>query len=288
MSELKGIVHGLDEADYHAHPALSSHKARAFLANPAKFRWEQDHGVREAKQAWDLGTAAHTKILGTGSLSVVYPDEHLTPSGKPSEKKVSLEWAAEQRALGLVPVTPDWDAAVDAMAESVLANTTARELLEQPGHAEASIFVTDPVTGIDIRCRTDYLPDGEDILLVDLKTARDASPDAFAYEADKFGYHVQRSFNLDCWGIEMGTRAADMRFVVVETSPPYLTAVYSLDLEFCDMGDAMAREARRRYALALEHNDWPGYPEGVTEIKPRVAAIYAFQDRFGSLEEMTF
>jgi hypothetical protein len=47
MTDYKGIVHNLDEAEYHAHPALSSTGARLLLpeykGSPKKFQYAQTH-----------------------------------------------------------------------------------------------------------------------------------------------------------------------------------------------------------------------------------------------------
>ena len=57
---------GMSEAEYHAHPAFSASKAKAILDSPARFKWEYIDGNREQKKAFDVGSAVHAKVLGTG------------------------------------------------------------------------------------------------------------------------------------------------------------------------------------------------------------------------------
>src|SRR5690606_11916220 len=109
------IIHGMPDAEYHTRPELSSTGARLLLDSPAKFKYRMDH-PQPGKRDYDIGHAAHAKILGVGSGTIGYPEEHITPSGNVSTKAATVAWAEEQRALGLVPVSP-WDVAkVNAMA----------------------------------------------------------------------------------------------------------------------------------------------------------------------------
>lgn len=251
----------MPEAEYHDHPALSSTGARRLLESPARFDYLRTH-PEAPRQSFDVGSAAHTKILGTGSPAVAYPPEHLTPSGNVSTKAATVAWAEEQRAQGLVPVSPQQMADVDAMSEAVLAHPTARVLLEQPGHAEASVFASDPETGVDMRARFDFLPDpGPRPIAVDLKSALDASPRGFAKAAANHGYHVQEGHYEDTITDVMDL--AGFVFVVVEKDPPHLVGVYQLEREFRDAGHAAAARARRIYAECVETGEWPGYPGGV-------------------------
>ena len=92
MSTYQGIVHNVPEADYHSHPALSSTQARQILDSPAKYDYAKTH-PQPHKDAFDLGTAVHTKVLGTGYTVATYPPEHLTPSGAASTKAATVAWA---------------------------------------------------------------------------------------------------------------------------------------------------------------------------------------------------
>src|SRR5690606_3432102 len=86
---------------------------------------------------------------------------------------------AKARAAGQVPLKAHEIAAAKQLADAVREDPDARSLLDQPGHAEVSLFATDPETGVEIRGRLDWLPDprkGHRVFPVDLKTTSDASP----------------------------------------------------------------------------------------------------------------
>jgi hypothetical protein len=267
---LEGLVPYLYEDAYHAHPALSSTGARTLLRSPAKFEHERTHPRADTK-ALDVGSAAHAKVLGIGSGIVTYPPEHLTPSGNISTKAATTAWAAAQRAEGLTPVSPNDVAAIDAMAEAVLAHRTGRRLLEAAGQSEVSVFWTDPDTGVECRARFDRLPDPAAITAggapigLDLKTARDASPSGFRRAVAEHGYHVQQEFYRDGYETVTGIRPAFM-FVAVEKEPPYLVAVHQLDAEARTIGQRRAAFARQIYRDCTEAGVWPGYSDDITLI----------------------
>lgn len=253
-----GVVLGMDDTTYHSRPELSSTGARRILESPARFRWEQAH--RRESRAFDLGHAVHARILGTGPGVIAYPDEHLTPSGNPSTKAATVAWASEQRAASLVPVSTADATLVDHMAEAVLAHPAARRHLEQPGDPEASVFATDPNTGIDVRARFDLLADTP----VDLKTtAGSAGPHGFARDAARYSYPVQEAHYLTALKWATGTDAPPMVFVVVEKAPPHLVAVHRFDDITRIVGHDLAARARTTYAECLETDTWPAYSDDV-------------------------
>ena len=270
MSDLTGIVLDLPEATYHAHPSLSSTGARKLLDSPARFHYAQTH-PQEHKTAFDLGSAVHSKVLGTGSPVVSLPFDSFRSKEAQNERD-------QVYAYGGIPMLAKDLTEVDDISEAVLAHPTAKALFEQEGDAEASVFATDPDTGIKLRARFDYLAP----VCVDLKTSgKDASPAQFARTVASFGYDVQEGHYTDVYEFATGERR-DMVFVVVETAPPHLVAVHQLDRDFRDMGRVKARRARELFAECTESGVWPGYPPAISLVVPPMYAIYDFQDRYES------
>lgn len=273
------ITADMDERQYHAHEALSSTQARLLLRSPAKYRWSLTH-PQAPREVFDVGTAVHSKVLGIGAEVVALDFDSF-------RSRAAQEARDTVRSAGQVPVLATTYAEVEAMAEAVLAHPLAKSFLEVPGRAEASVFSTDPVSGVDVRARFDFLPDPgkRRRVAVDLKTTLDASPDGFARSAASYGYHVQLGHYLHALEFETGESAA-MVFVTVEKEPPYLVAVHQLDSEFTDMGFREATEARHILAECRRRDEWPGYPESLGLLKPPVWAIYNFQDRFDTGDEI--
>ena len=250
------VVDGMSDEVYHARPELSSTGARRILDSPARFQWEQTHRVESV--AFDVGHAVHARVLGAGPRVIEIPDEHLTPSGNTSTKAVTVAWLTEQRAAGLVPIGPADAARIDAMVAAVLAHKGARRILEQPdGRPEASVFATDPETGVACRARFDLLA----TTAADVKTtAGSASTIGFGRDAAKHGYPIQEAHYLDVLEWATGERPP-MVFVVVEKSAPHLVAVHQLDDVTRLVARELAAKARRIYAECLATNTWPGYSD---------------------------
>lgn len=257
-----GLHLGIPEAEYHALQGLASTGIKNMLKSPAHYKHSLTH--RTERVAFDVGHAAHAKILGVGMGTVVYPDEHLTPSGNVSTKAATVAWAKEIRAGGLVPVAPDQVRAVDAMAEAVLNHPEARPLFEG-GNPEVSLLWDDDQTGVRLRGRIDYLHQGP--LAVDLKTCRSADPREFARTAVNFGYGEQAVHYSN--GLAATRAWGDTtRFVhvLVEKEPPYLVSVVELDDVFLFIAAQRVRQAIDKYAHCLATDEWPGYPSIVHPI----------------------
>lgn len=269
----EAIVFDLDEVDYHAHPALSSTGARQLLTAPALFAWSQSHPTPHVK-AFDAGSAVHARVLGTGWQTVEIPEEVLSKSGTVGTD-AARAFIAESRANNLIPLKAHELAEVNAIAESVLSHKTARMLLEQEGHAEASVFGTDPATGVECRARFDKLPTGPGRrIAVDLKTKHGAaSPVKFAKTVADLGYHVQEAHYIDTLRFT-GHHVDAFAFLVVEKEPPYLVATFVLNPDFQEIGAARAARARELFARGTETGQWPGYPEEIQIARPPQWAVY--------------
>lgn len=268
-TELTGIVLDLDEETYHAHPALSSTGARQLLDAPARFEYARTV-PQEPKKSFDVGAAAHSKVLGAGAVVVAIPGEMLASNGAASTA-AAKQFITDARAAGQVPVKQAELDAVNLMAEAVLANPDARRLLEQDGNPEASVFSTDPTLGVEVRARFDYLAG----IGVDLKTTvKKATRAQFERTVMDYGYHVQQA-HYEATLSFAGGAIDGFTFVVVEKEPPHLVGVFVLDADFREMGRAKAAQARLLFAEGIETGIWPGYPQEIQIVRPPQWAIAA-------------
>lgn len=285
-----GIVHGLAEHVYHASAGLSSTGAKKILRSPAHFQHYITH-PQEPKEAFDVGTAVHAKVLGVGAQTAIYPDgtgaesfmfegveltNVLSKDGR-TGTNASKAFELDARAKGLIPVKRVVGRVVNLMAESVLQHPIARALLEQKeGQPETSVFARDEEFSIELRARFDYLGP----VAVDLKTtAGEASADGFARSVASFGYDVQQGHYLHTLELATGETPRFL-FVVVENAAPYLTAVHVLDDDFARIGAAKARRARELYATGVHSGTWPGYPSDISIVRPPMYTVYDFQDKY--------
>lgn len=273
---LQGIVHGLSDAEYHSHHALSSTEARLLVkeAGPALYRWKKDNPpLIDDSPKFDIGKAVHAKVLGQGAeVIVVDADDWRT--------KAAREAREEARAEGKAPLLTREFEAVTAMAEAVLAHPTAKALLSQPGDTEVSLF--SDIDDVPVRARFDFLPDQSErrTVAVDLKTTVDASKSAFENSVARYEYAVQRAWYLDIHKAITGEANAEMVFVAVEKEPPYLVAVYQVPTLWADKGHIMAAHARELWAECTRTNTWPGYPAEVQLLDEPVWHLYQFEETY--------
>ena len=272
MTDYQGLVYGLDEQVYHRQPGLSSTGAKKILQSPGHYQ-EYVSSPAEVKDAFDLGSAVHSKVLGVGAQMAVYPDgdgaETFEYDGKTltnvlaSNGAVSTNAARafgeDARSRGLIPVKRIVARVVNRMAESVLAHDEARASLEG-GDPEVSLFATDPDTDVALRGRFDYLGSR----ITDLKTTSgEASETGFARVFFRLGYHVQFGHYSHIYDLITG-HAKQWLWIVVEDSAPYVTNVFALDRDERKMGMALAKRARERYARCRDSGVWPARYENRT------------------------
>lgn len=276
------LIFDLPDEQYHSRPELSSTGARLLLpeykGSPRKFQWDKTH--KRTSRAFDVGHAAHAKVLGVGAGIVIYPDEHLTPSGNVSTKAATKEWEADVRASGLTPVSPLEASAVDAMAEAVLAHPTAAPILEVAVHREVSVIAD--VDGVPSRARFDALSDEtrNGVYGVDLKTGDDATKSGFEKSVAKWGYDVQECHYEDVYEASQGRPIDQFIFLVVEKSGPHEVGVFQLPDVWREMGRVKAAEARRIYRECMQSGEWPGYDTALQFLDPPTWLVFEHETKY--------
>lgn len=247
MSRREGIVHGLEEASYHAGPELSVSGAKDLLKAPALFRWRREHP--QTKAAFDLGSVVHTLVLGTG-----WPVEVVEGGRGRSERE------AAARAAGRTPISPEDHDLAQAMATAVREHPLAGRIFASDGEPEVSMFWTDERSGVRCRARVDFLHRAG---MVDLKTARDASPGGFTRAAANLGYGLQAAAYRAGYEAITGQQAPPFLFVAVDKEPPHLVLVAQLDDVFLDHGARRWDDALDVFAACSATGEWPGFGDEV-------------------------
>jgi hypothetical protein len=208
-----------------------------------------------------IGSAVHTHVLELDQWDAQYV---VAPAGIDRRTKVGkVEWDVFQTAIGTRTVISREDAdLVMRIGRSVLSHPAAAYLLSLPGKAETTHMWIDEISGLQCKCRPDWLVD-DGSMIVDLKTTEDASPKAFQQSIAKWRYHVQAAWYLD--GIEKATgkRPEQFVFIAVEKKPPYACAVYVADPQMVEIGGQAARADLDKLGLCKAADFWPGYSDQV-------------------------
>lgn len=264
-----GVVTDLEEATYHAHPALSCSGAKKLLppSCPAIFKWERDNPP-EPKDVFDFGSAAHRMILGVGpDIVAIEASDWRTNAAKERREEI--------RTAGAIPILAADHERVVAMTKALYEHPLAAALLARTGLPEVSLFWTDEETGTPLRGRLDYLPDTDAgrVLVTDYKTCASANPDKFARAAADYGYHMQAPWYLDALTALNIAEDAAFLFIAQEKTAPYLVSVIELDSEALRIGRERNRTAIDTYVACCEADVWPAYTDDVALVSlPRWAA----------------
>lgn len=278
------VVYDMPEADYHAdpcpEPSLSSTMAKTIIkpGGPALLRWQMTH-PRVEKRAFDFGHAAHEKILGRGMGVVEIPAEYLTSSGAVSSKAEAKAWLSAQRDAGLVPLKAEEIAQIGDMAEALLANPLAAELLTQgSGQPEVSMFGVDEETGRWMRGRLDFLANPH--LVVDYKTSGvPVDAESWTRQSWAYGYHIQAAHYL-LLGTQLGCLdpGAEFLFVAQQKAAPYLVSVLRLDEDLLSAGYLSVHRALTIWDQCVTIDEWPGMPQTIQTISAPRWAHYTTEE----------
>jgi len=254
----------MDNESYHRHPAVSKSRLDSIARSPLHY-WakhlDPNRWPAEATPAMVIGSAVHTSVLEPDEWDANYA---VTPAGINRRTNAGkAEWDVFTTAAGTRTVISREDAdLVGKITEGVFAHPAAGGLLGLPGKAETSLFWKDAETGLECKCRPDYLLD-DGSTIVDLKTTESASPADFMQSIVKFRYHVQAAWYLH--GVEQATgkRPEQFVFVCIEKRPPFACAVYVAAPEMVQIGWDTARANLNRLAECMAADAWPGYSDQV-------------------------
>lgn len=258
----------MKSADYHRHAAVSKSHLDQVARSPLHYwaRYLDPNRVDpEPTPAMAIGLAVHTHVLELDQWDARYVT---APEGIDRRTKAGkAEWDAFTTAATGRTVLANADAElVMRMGHAVYRHPAAVMLLKQlPGKAETTHMWTDEATGLQCKCRPDWLTD-DGSLIIDLKTTEDASPKGFQKSVANWRYHVQAAWYLDGLEHATGTRPEQFIFICVEKKAPHAVAVYAADAEMIAAGAATAARDLEVLATCKAANAWPGYSDQIEMI----------------------
>lgn len=260
------ILDGLPNEEYHGARALVSKSALdVFSRSPAHYLYYLDSGrLEDQGDANDdpepllVGSAFHSLVLEPMVFSRSYtmlPDFGDMRSSK--NRAMRDGWLSERPGvIGLKRA--QWDM-IHGMRESIFRHKKLRRILEN-GRPEVTCAVIDPSTGLPRKCRWDWVSE-IDGLGLDLKSARDGSPDRWRREAAQRRYHVQDAHYTET-SKAAGLDIEVLGFGVVEKEPPYVCGLYTLDPTARLAGELRARAELDGIAECCDTGIFPGYSNG--------------------------
>ncbi|SDA15138.1 PD-(D/E)XK nuclease-like domain-containing protein [Sphingomonas sp. NFR15] len=263
-----GAYPGIDGERYHAQeicdgPSISSSGLKLITSkSPAHF-WAQSPNNprrvhRRDKRHFRVGRALHDVLLIGGAVPANY---HLTPDGfdprHTNKWSDSMDGYRAAIAAGQTILSVGEFRLVQAMAESVSKHELAGALLTA-GEPEMTLAARDPKTGVWLRARPDVLPTVMEII-PDVKTAEDASLEAYESSATRNGYFQSAAHYIDVINLVFGEARRRFVLITIEKSPPYCVVIDHLDDDDLEQARMLNRKAIDLFAACTASGDWHGY-----------------------------
>lgn len=248
MSDGK-ILKGLSNEAYHSGEGVSKSDLDLVHRSPLHYLKSEHDNDSDALR---LGTAFHMAVLETAEFMKTY--DKLKPGMKRTTKdgKARVE---EIHAAGKIDLTHEEWEMIMGMRNSVLSNPIAKALINGSDH-EVSVYGT--INGTLCKCRPDIW-DSRRLIIADLKSTTDASPEAFAKSVANFRYYVQDAWYRHVMEAAAGIVPKAFVFIAVEKKPPYAMAMYSLDEDSKRQGWIEALSDLQALKNAIEENNYQGY-----------------------------
>jgi exodeoxyribonuclease VIII len=257
------LVEGMDIGEYHDHPAIGASSLKYFLKCPEAYRYEMLDPERaeerkEEKMHFIIGTAFHTLCLEPKLFEQRFHiiGDELRKDERTAAYKQEIALANGREILKAKEISD-----VKKMAKAVGRNTEAMAYLKKPGIIEASLFWTDPLTGLECRARPDLILPDDDII-INFKSAADASEEAFSKQVWNLGYDIGVDHYAEGYYHVFGRSLKSYIYIVAEKSAPFLTAVYPASEATQIAGQIRRRKLMDTLSHCLKNNYWPGLNDG--------------------------
>ena len=263
-----GIVKIKNEA-YHAGEGISSSDLKQLLKSPAHYRASKLEPIEPTPQMV-LGTVFHALMLEPESFEADFAvGNHKIRSGKEYDKTV-----ADNPGKTIITVA-QYDAAkamVDSYQSQCQDNPELAQLNE--GLKEMAFYWQCGETGATCKVKPDIITAGGGSI-VDVKTASDASFDAFQKQMVDLQYFVSAAYYLRGVAevLRLGVNVPHVteaptgfKFIVIETKEPYPVAIYKLAPKALEFGNALVDKALQVYAESVATDTWPGYSKESLEM----------------------
>lgn len=223
-------------------------------------------GGSEQAKAMLFGSAFHSALLTPDLFEKEYFSLPKLDMRKKECKELYAELCVEN--VGKQPVSEDDYESIQVMVDRIMNHPTAPEFFKD-GEPENSFFWNEETTDIMCKCRPDFLPNNDNIV-IEVKTCQDASFKEFQKTIVNRRYHVQAAMFVDGVSLAISEQPRDFFIVAIESAPPYAIAIY--DMRDCiSLGRAsyqMTLNRIKKYYKAVDNGEevYPGYNKNIQQM----------------------
>lgn len=243
----------MTDQEYRAAEGVNKSNLWNLTKSPAHYKYYLEN-PREDTQSLRYGRAVHAAVL---TPTAYKRDFAIMPEGIDRRTSAGKERynAFMESAAGKEIISAQDAEEIKSIVKAIRSDADVVRLLKGT-RREKPLFWTDD-NGIRCKCKVDAMKPG---IMIDLKTAKDASTVDFTNEAIRYGYHVQAAHYIDGYlHTQKADREPDWYFIVIEKDPPYALNILKADRGFLDYGIRIRNKLIRQLKQCLEKNSFPGY-----------------------------
>ena len=240
------IIYGLPREEYDAIQRPSFSRLKHFARSPAHYKAALT-ATRDT-DALRLGRVIHLALLEPDVL----PKYVVVWEGG---RRAGKEWDAFAKANATREIVkPDEMGMVQDMVLGILGRREIATFLTGP----SEVTVLAELDGVQVKARLDKVSSLGAI--IDPKSARDASPEAFGRAALNLYYHAQAAFYSDAYRAASGEdKCRPFGLLAMEKEAPYASALYFVGDEAMELGRSAYLGWLAQYKLCAELGDFPQY-----------------------------
>jgi hypothetical protein len=188
-----------------------------------------------------------------GKLFVHVPEYVLSDSGA-KQGKPWLTFKEKHKGRTLYKAD-QWYSAL-SMRRRLRQHGDANRCLFQGGFAEYTLVGKCVETGLEVRTRLDfYKPIDGGTLITDLKTSRDAEPDAWNRQADQDGLNMQAAMVIGM-ASHVFEGGIAFRFATCDKRAPFRPETFEIENEFLELGAKDYLETARDFQRCCDTGRW--------------------------------
>lgn len=245
-----GVHFDIPAEEYHGLRLASASMLGHLNRSPAHARQAMDHPSAGTSDQL-IGEALHLAVLQPDLLDLKFTVRDFDlRSNANKERFAELQQQYGDRILTVADME-----LVRSMAAAVHNHPTASALLKAVARTEVTMIFRDERSGVNCKARIDALGGG---VLLDLKSAKDASVNGFRKSLVNFGYFRQAAFYMRACAL-CGVPAEQFIFLAIEKAAPFNVGLYRMTETALDAGQHDIDRLLKLWAECDGTNTWPGY-----------------------------
>lgn len=227
-------IRKLSIKDYHAGEGISASQIKKAIKSTAHFFVEEEKSLTRNPN-FDMGNAFElllTEPQNFRNECIIFNSENRPEPEKTMGSKLNKSWKENIMKSEKIVLTIEQFSTLEEMVKSSKENTTIVETLKD-AKLQLSLFWEDRETGLLLKTRPDIVnyTTEKPVIVSDIKTAQDSSPEGFSKSFAQLNYGIQAVTQID--GVEnaLGVKVDFYTYIVVEKTAPFNAQVYVLSEE---------------------------------------------------------